>query len=143
MLINNLVTVAVGLGLTACGGESSAPREASSQETPMTQSIPALPQAADLAGRWRLAIADRAECQLTLDPTALDLGGPNAPAWRLNDDAGCLAHAGVGEAAGWRPAPDGIALIRADGRVILFLSGRGDRYAGQGPAGEELTLIRE
>ena len=109
----------------------------------MTQSIPALPQAADLAGRWRLAIADRAECQLTLDPTALDLGGPNAPAWRLNDDAGCLAHAGVGEAAGWRPAPDGIALIRADGRVILFLSGRGDRYAGQGPAGEELTLIRE
>ena len=45
--------------------------------------------------------------------------------------------------AAWRPAPDGIALIRADGRVILFLSRRGDRYAGQGPAGEELTLIRE
>ena len=143
MLINNLVTIAVGLGLTACGGESSAPREASSQETPMTQSIPALPQAADLAGRWRLAIADRAECQLTLDPTALDLGGPNAPAWRLNDDAGCLAHAGVGEAAGWRPAPDGIALIRADGRVILFLSRQGETYAGRGPAGEAVTLTRE
>ncbi|SMP75670.1 Protease inhibitor Inh [Serratia sp. CC22-02] len=43
-------------------------------------------------------------------------------------------------AGAWRPAPDGIALLRADGSTLAFFSRDGDLYRNQLGADDALTL---
>ena len=46
----------------------------------------------------------------------------------------------ISEVVGWRPAPDGIALLRADGSTLAFFSRDGDLYRNQLGADDALTL---
>jgi hypothetical protein len=41
---------------------------------------------------------------------------------------------------GWRPAPDGIALLQADGSTLAFFSRDGESYRNQLGADDGLTL---
>ena len=120
---NNLVTALLWGLLSAC---MTGPVDDANpaQERAMPSAIPVLPEASDLAGAWRLEHKGTG-CNLILELERLDLPGPHAAAWRLTGDAACLIALEVGETVGWRPAPDGVALLRVDGSVTAFLSRAG------------------
>ncbi len=83
-------------------------------------SIPILPQAEELAGRWVVTDArSRARCALEL--TARQAGTGHIA---ITDPA-CLAKMDLTDVAIWRPASDGIALARSNGRIVAFFSKRG------------------
>ena len=83
------------------------------------QSSPVLPEAAQLAGAWRISTDGRAvELWLRAEPAAV--GG--APAWVVEADPAALSSLGLEGVAAWRPATDGVSLVGPDGANIAFFS---------------------
>lgn len=103
---------------------------------------PRLPDAAELTGGWRMEGEDGSACDLVLDARAVLFDGPHAPAHVLTAASPCLASMSLGGVKAWRPSSDGIALLRNDGSLVVFLSRRGQGFEGSGPDGERLRLVR-
>jgi len=113
---------AVAAALICCGG--------------LAMSMPALPEASDLAGRWTIAEGART-CRLTL--TTRPAGRDHA----VEADRACLEQLGLGAVVAWRPASDGIGLAAAGGRTIAFLSRRPNgEHALSRPGRADLVLRR-
>lgn len=95
----------------------------------------ALPSAQSLAGQWLVANAEQ-QCQIEfLAGEQSEING-----YSLVDRQHCLEKVLTAEVVGWRPAPDGIALLRADGSTLAFFSRDGDIYRNQLGADDGLTL---
>ena len=94
-----------------------------------------LPSAQSLAGQWQVANAEQ-QCQIEF--LAGEQGEING--YSLVDRQHCLEKVLTAEVVGWRPAPDGIALLRADGSTLAFFSRDGDIYRNQLGADDGLTL---
>ncbi|AOF01747.1 MULTISPECIES: AprI/Inh family metalloprotease inhibitor [Serratia] len=95
----------------------------------------ALPTAQSLAGQWQVADSER-QCQIEF--LASEQSETNG--YQLVDRQRCLQSVFATEVAGWRPAPDGIALLREDGSTLAFFSRDGDLYRNQLGADDALTL---
>lgn len=94
-----------------------------------------LPSAQSLAGQWLVANAEQ-QCQIEfLAGEQSEING-----YSLVDRQHCLEKVLTAEVVGWRPAPDGIALLRADGSTLAFFSRDGDIYRNQLGADDGLTL---
>ena len=94
-----------------------------------------LPSAQSLAGQWQVATAEQ-QCQIEfLAGEQSEING-----YSLVDRQHCLEKVLTAEVVGWRPAPDGIALLRADGSTLAFFSRDGDIYRNQLGADDGLTL---
>jgi hypothetical protein len=94
-----------------------------------------LPSAQSLAGQWQVANAEQ-QCQIEfLAGEQSEING-----YSLVDRQHCLEKVLTVEVVGWRPAPDGIALLRADGSTLAFFSRDGDIYRNQLGADDGLTL---
>ncbi|VEA61385.1 SmaPI [Serratia plymuthica] len=94
-----------------------------------------LPSAQSLAGQWLIADAEQ-QCQIEfLAGEQSEING-----YRLVDSQHCLKKVFKAEVAGWRPAPDGIALLQADGSTLAFFSRDGESYRNQLGADDGLTL---
>lgn len=94
-----------------------------------------LPSAQSLAGQWQVANAEQ-QCQIEfLAGEQSEING-----YSLVDRQHCLEKVLTAEVVGWRPAPDGIALLRADGSTLTFFSRDGDIYRNQLGADDGLTL---
>lgn len=94
-----------------------------------------LPSAQSLAGQWQVANAEQ-QCQIEfLAGEQSEING-----YSLVDRQHCLEKVLTAEVVGWRPAPDGIALLRADGSTLAFFSRDGDIYRNQLDADDGLTL---
>ncbi len=94
-----------------------------------------LPSAQSLAGQWQVADAEQ-QCQIEfLAGEQSEING-----YSLVDRQHCLEKVLTAEVVGWRPAPDGIALLRADGSTLAFFSRDGDIYRNQLGADDGLTL---
>ncbi|WP_292072363.1 AprI/Inh family metalloprotease inhibitor [Brevundimonas sp. UBA7534] len=106
-----------------------------------SRKITRLPEAAELAGRWRIETST-AGCDVRLTVETVVFAGPDAPALRLVSDGPWLASVDLGVIEAWRPSSDGIALLRNDGSLVVFLSRRGQGFEGSGPDGERLRLVR-
>lgn len=104
---------------------------------------PRLPDAAELTGGWRLEGEGGPVCELVLDAGAVRFDGPHAPAHVLTAASPCLASMRLGEVKAWRPGSDGIALLRDDGSLVVFLSRKGTAYEGRAPDGQRLRLVRD
>lgn len=113
---------------------------AAPQEPAVTDRAPRMLEAEALKGDWRLETAAK-ECQVELGLDAKTFPGPNAPGWEMRD-GGCLSGLNLGGVEAWRPSSDGIALLRNDGSLVVFLSRRGQGFEGSGPDGERLRLVR-
>ena len=113
---------------------------AAPQEAAVTDRAPRMLEAEALKGDWRLETADKG-CPVELGLETKTFPGPNAPGWRLKD-RGCLSGLNLGVVEAWRPSSDGIALLRNDGSLVVFLSRRGQGFEGSGPDGERLRLVR-
>ena len=94
-----------------------------------------LPSAQSLAGQWQVADAQQ-QCQIEF--LASEQSATNG--YPLIDRQNCLKKVLTAEVVGWRPAPDGIALLRADGSTLAFFSRDGDVYRNQPGADDGLTL---
>ncbi|CAI1163695.1 protease inhibitor Inh/omp19 family protein [Serratia quinivorans] len=94
-----------------------------------------LPSAQSLAGQWQVADAQQ-QCQIEF--LASEQSATNG--YQLVDRQNCLKNVLTAEVVGWRPAPDGIALLRADGSTLAFFSRDGDVYRNQLGADDGLTL---
>lgn len=94
-----------------------------------------LPSAQSLAGQWQVADAQQ-QCQIEF--LASEQSATNG--YHLVDRQGCLKKVLTAEVVGWRPAPDGIALLQADGSTLAFFSRDGDVYRNQPGADGGLTL---
>ncbi|HEI8868030.1 TPA: AprI/Inh family metalloprotease inhibitor [Serratia odorifera] len=94
-----------------------------------------LPSAQSLAGQWQLANGER-QCRLELLAEAQH----DANGYQLRDRQQCLKGIFNAEAIGWRAAPDGIALLRADGSTLAFFSRDGAVYRHAIGAADGLTL---
>ncbi|KFB87505.1 alkaline proteinase inhibitor [Serratia grimesii] len=94
-----------------------------------------LPTAQSLAGQWQVADAEQ-QCQIVF--SASEQSETNG--YQLVDQQGCLEKVLAAEVVGWRPAPDGIALLQADGSTLVFLSRDGGIYRNQLGAADGLTL---
>lgn len=94
-----------------------------------------LPTAQSLAGQWQVADAEQ-QCQIVF--SASEQSETNG--YQLVDQQGCLKKVLAAEVVGWRPAPDGIALLQADGSTLVFFSRDGDIYRNQLGAADGLTL---
>ena len=94
-----------------------------------------LPSAQSLAGQWLVANAEQ-QCQIEF--LAGEQSEINGYSWV--DRQHCLEKVLTAEVVGWRPAPDGIALLRADGSTLAFFSRDGDIYRNQLGADDGLTL---
>lgn len=86
-----------------------------------------LPSAQSLAGQWQLT--DRQQ-QCRVEFLAGEQQGVNG--YQLRDREHCLKNRFAAEVVGWRPAPDGIALLQADGSTWVFFSREGAVYTGAG-----------
>jgi len=94
-----------------------------------------LPSAKSLAGQWLIADAER-QCQIEfLASEQSEING-----YQLVDSQHCLKKVFTAEVVGWRPAPDGIALLQADGSTLAFFSRDGESYRNQLGADDGLTL---
>lgn len=94
-----------------------------------------LPSAQSLAGQWQVANAEQ-QCQIEfLAGEQSEING-----YSLVDRQHCLEKVLTAEVVGWRPAPDGIALLQADGSTLAFFSRDGDIYRNQLGADDGLTL---
>lgn len=94
-----------------------------------------LPSAQSLAGQWLIADAER-QCQIEfLAGEQSEING-----YQLVDSQHCLKKVFAAEVVGWRPAPDGIALLQADGSTLAFFSRDGESYRNQLGADDGLTL---
>lgn len=91
--------------------------------------------AQSLAGQWQVANAEL-QCQIQF----LTDEQPETHGYVLVDRLRCLEKVLTAEVVGWRPAPDGIALLRADGSTLAFFSRDGDIYRNQLGADDGLTL---
>lgn len=138
-MANEYVIAAVAAALAGFGAAAVAGSGVEHRE--MVERTPQLMEADALRGRWRLE-AQEGGCTLVLGLGAVDFEGPNAPAWRLRDEGGCLSGLGLDVVQAWRPSSDGMALLRADGSLVAFLSRKGQTFEGQGPGGERLRLVR-
>lgn len=105
-------------------------------------SMPRLPDATELAGDWRIEGQGGLDCDLVLDASVMRFEGAQAPAHDLTAATRRLTPMGLGEVRAWRPSPDGIALLRDDGSLVVFLNRNGTAYEGRGPDGERLRLVR-
>lgn len=86
------------------------------------QSVPILPEPVQFAGDWVISAAEvSVAVTLSTRPAAASAG---APAWAL-ETRGSLEALGLRSARAWRPAPDGIALVAADGATVAFFSTEG------------------
>ncbi len=94
-----------------------------------------LPSAQSLAGQWQIADAQQ-QCQIEF--LANEQSATNG--YQLVDRQNCLKKVLTAEAVGWRPAPDGIALLRADGSTLAFFSRDGEVYRNPLGADDGLTL---
>ncbi|CAI1022895.1 SmaPI [Serratia quinivorans] len=94
-----------------------------------------LPSAQSLAGQWQVADAQQ-QCQIEF--LAREQSATNG--YQLVDRQNCLKNVLTAEVVGWRPAPDGIALLQADGSTLAFFSRDGDVYRNQPGADDGLTL---
>ena len=94
-----------------------------------------LPTAQSLAGQWQ--VADR-EQQCRIEFLASEQSETNG--YQLVDKQRCLKSLFAAEVVGWRPAPDGIALLQADGSTLVFFSRDGEVYRNQLSADDGLTL---
>lgn len=94
-----------------------------------------LPTAQSLAGQWQVTDAEQ-QCQIEF--LASEQSATNG--YHLVDSQDCLKKVLTAEVVGWRPAPDGIALLQADGSTLVFFSRDGDIYRNQLGAGDGLTL---
>jgi hypothetical protein len=94
-----------------------------------------LPTAQSLAGQWQVADAEQ-QCQIVF--SASEQSETNG--YQLVDQQGCLKKVLAAEVVGWRPAPDGIALLQADGSTLVFFSRDGGIYRNQLGAADGLTL---
>lgn len=85
-----------------------------------------LPSAKSLAGQWQIADAEQ-QCQIEfLASEQCDTNG-----YQLVDRQHCLQKVFTAEVVGWRPAPDGIALLQADGSTLAFFARTGEVYRNQ------------
>jgi hypothetical protein len=101
-------------------------------------SIPILPEAAELAGRWVVTEAGSgASCALELTAR------PGGKGHIAVTDPKCLARMDLADVALWRPASDGIALARSSGRTLAFFSRRDNCHVLRRPGRADLTLHRE
>lgn len=91
--------------------------------------------AQSLAGQWQVANTEQ-QCQIQF----LADEQPETHGYVLVDRQRCLEKVLTAEVVGWRPAPDGIALLRADGSTLAFFSRDGDIYRNQLGADDGLTL---
>ncbi|WP_261247708.1 protease inhibitor Inh/omp19 family protein [Serratia ficaria] len=94
-----------------------------------------LPTAQSLVGQWQ--VADR-ERQCRIEFLASEQSAANG--YRLVDRQRCLNKLFAAEVVGWRPAPDGIALLQADGSTLAFFSRDGEVYRNRLGADDGLTL---
>ncbi|UJD78361.1 alkaline proteinase inhibitor [Serratia rubidaea] len=94
-----------------------------------------LPSAQSLAGEWQVARGDT-QCRVALRADKQ----PAANGYQLQDEQQCLQTLLTAPAAGWRPAPDGIALLQADGATLAFFSRDGDVYRHRIGDEDGLTL---
>ena len=98
-------------------------------------SIPPLPEASDLTGRWSVEEPGGHRCALVFH--AEKAGDDH----RLEADAGCLQALGLPGVAAWRPAPDGIALADTERRTVAFFSTEAvRRYVARRRDGRTLVL---
>jgi hypothetical protein len=101
-------------------------------------SIPILPEAADLAGRWVVTEAGSGTtCVLEL--TARPAGKGHVA---ITDQA-CLTRLDLADVSLWRPASDGIALAHRTGRTLAFFSKRGGCHVLRRAGRADLTLRRQ
>lgn len=77
-----------------------------------------LPSATSLAGNW-LIEHDKKNCVVTLSHTSL----PQANGYQFAKVGDNCADIVVPETVAWRPEPDGIAFLNADGATLMFFSG--------------------
>lgn len=94
-----------------------------------------LPSAQSLAGQWQLANGEQ-QCQVAL----LDSEQRDTNGYQLQDQQQCLHEVFSAPVVGWRPAPDGIALLQADGTTLAFFSREGAVYRHQTDTAASLTL---
>ena len=101
-------------------------------------SIPILPQAAELAGRWVVTeVGSGVTC--ALDLTARPAGKGHIAV----TDPACLARIDLADVSLWRPASDGIALAHSSGRTLAFFSKREGCHLLRRPGRADLTLRRQ
>ncbi len=102
-------------------------------------SIPLLPEAEELAGRWIVAEAgSQATCSLQLTATRAGKGHIAIT------DPKCLARMDLTDVSIWRPASDGIALAASNGRTVAFFSKRdGGCHLLRRTGRADLTLRRQ
>lgn len=86
-----------------------------------------LPTAQSLAGQWQVADGQQ---QCRVEFLVSEQQGTNG--YELRDREQCLKNLFAAEVVGWRPAPDGIALLQADGSSWVFFSREGEVYTGAG-----------
>jgi hypothetical protein len=103
---------------------------------------PRLAEPAEVAGRWRMETKGDG-CGVSLTAESVVFPGPDAAGWRLTGDDPCLATLHLRGVEAWRPSSDGIALLRADGSLVVFLGRKGQGFEGPGPDGERLRLVRD
>jgi len=104
---------------------------------PLLALSPRLPQLADLAGDWILASGYAAPCRLQLEVTRAGKG-------RLAVPKTCtLPGVDLEAVTNWRPTTDGLALVQADGALVLFLDRiASETYTAALPDGSKLCLNR-
>lgn len=90
-------------------------------------------EASELTGLWTVT-AGKTVCKLAFTNERIE----SANAWRVSDDAACLAGVAPG-IVGWRAAPDGIELVSADRLTVVMFDTAGQ---GRSPQGEAMTLRR-
>jgi len=93
-------------------------------------------RAGDIADAWLLQAHGQVLCRLTLSGRASH-GGP----YHANIPADCRSALPAG-ATGWKPTPDGIVLVAADGEVLVaFARWSESLFVSSGP-GPDLQLAR-
>lgn len=96
---------------------------------------PAVPR--EMADSWRVESHGHTLCVVRLSDHA---GGAGVYGAQIPADCGTSLPAGV---AGWKPTPDGLALVGADGSSILPMDRWSESlYVASGPNAPDLQLSR-
>lgn len=81
-----------------------------------------LEEPAGLAGRWVIA-TETGDCAVVFTTTRIE----SANAWAVEDVGGCLRGLAPGT-IGWRPTPDGIALVAANRLTVVLFARTADGW---------------
>lgn len=96
-----------------------------------------LPSASSLAGVWQLS-DDHTAVQIELSA----ISNLAANGYVLRDKSHILPGMVESKIAAWRPEPDGIALLDAEGSTILFMAKVSDGIYESNANGMRLTPVR-